>query len=61
MSINSIHFDAANKGHDKLMKLVNKFASLRPAISPTSLIEEILLEMLPQKITEAETKSQVKT
>jgi len=38
------------KKDDKLLQLVNTYASYRPAFKPKSLIREILLEVLPERI-----------
>ncbi len=58
MAISSIHFDANHKGHEVVIKLINDFASFRPAIPATTLIEELLLDELPKRIKKEQAKRQ---
>lgn len=46
------------KKDDKLLQLVNTYASLRPAFKPKSLIREILLEVLPERIKQIQESQQ---
>ena len=50
--ITSLNFNAEYEGHQEIIKLVNDYASLRPAFSPTALIKDVLLQILPLKIAE---------
>lgn len=50
--ITSLNFNAEYEGHQKVIELINEYASLRPAFSPTSLIKDVLLQILPVKIAE---------
>lgn len=55
--ITSLNFNSEYEGHQEIIKLVNEYASLRPAFSPTSLIKDILLQVLPVKIAELKKKT----
>jgi hypothetical protein len=52
--ITSLNFNTNYDGHQEVIKLINEYASLRPAFSPTALIKDVLLEILPVKIAELE-------
>ena len=59
--ITSLNFNAEYEGHQEVIKLVNQYAALRPAFSPTALIKDVLLQVLPLKISELKAENAKKT
>lgn len=60
--ITSFGFDASKSVDEKVLSLVNNYSSLHPGIPALSLLRNLLLEVLPERIEQIhETKRQKQT